>query len=249
MNIAGIDLAEDRFPGHIGIIMDGNGRWAKARGLSRNRGHRAGMQALKGLLELIERTPVKTLTLFCFSKENWKRSQEELDGLFQLLRQFYKSEYPTLKKRKVRILHSGSAEGLPADIVVIFERMTSETALNNGKIINLAMNYGGRDELVRACRRIVAAGAAAESVTEDSFQAVLDHPEIGDIDLVIRTSGELRISNFCLWQSAYAELYFTEAYWPDFSERHFAEAVGEYQKRERRFGAVTGGQEAEVARA
>jgi undecaprenyl diphosphate synthase len=247
MNIAGVDLADDKFPRHIGIIMDGNGRWAAERGFSRQRGHHAGMQALKDFLNLLEKTPVQAVTLFCFSKENWKRSKKELDGLFQLLRQFYRSEFSTLKKRRVRVLHSGDYQGLPEDVALIFETMQKETRENTGKVLNLAMNYSGRDEMMRAARRLLALGTAPDEVTERSFTAFLDHPEIGDIDLVIRTSGEQRLSNFCLWQSAYAELYFTKTYWPAFSEKDFAEAILAYQGRERRFGAVSCGQESEVA--
>jgi undecaprenyl diphosphate synthase len=253
MNIAGIDLADGNLPKHIGVIMDGNGRWASSRGLSRQRGHHAGMQALKAFLNLVEKTPVQIVTLFCFSKENWKRPQEELDGLFQLIRQFYRSEFPTLKKRKVRVLHSGDCQGLPEDVALIFETMQEETCGNPGKVLNLAMNYSGRDEMVRAARRLLSSNPSPESVNEESFAALLDHPGIGDIDLVIRTSGELRLSNFCLWQAAYAEMYFTDAYWPAFSERDFAEAILAYQGRERRFGAAAPlrvyGHESEVARA
>jgi len=238
MKIADIELDDERFPDHVGIIMDGNGRWAKARGYSRNRGHRAGMQALKKFLTLVQKTPVKAVTLFCFSRENWKRSQEELDGLFHLLRQFYKSEFPTLKKRRVRVLHSGDTGGLPEDTIQIFRVMAEETASNQGKILNLAMNYSGRDEIVRACRRLMERGYSPEILDEGNFREGLDHPWLSDVDLVIRTSGELRISNFCLWQSAYAELWFTERFWPDFADRDFAEAVQAFQKRERRFGAA-----------
>jgi len=238
MKIADIELDDERFPDHVGIIMDGNGRWAKARGYSRNRGHRAGMQALKKFLTLVQKTPVKAVTLFCFSRENWKRSQEELEGLFHLLRQFYKSEFPTLKKRRVRVLHSGDTGGLPEDIIQIFRVMAEETASNQGKILNLAMNYSGRDEIVRACRRLMERGYSPEILDEGNFREGLDHPWLSDVDLVIRTSGELRISNFCLWQSAYAELWFTERFWPDFADRDFAEAVQAFQKRERRFGAA-----------
>jgi len=186
----------------------------------------------------VQKTPVKAVTLFCFSRENWKRSQEELDGLFHLLRQFYKSEFPTLKKRRVRVLHSGDTGGLPEDIIQIFRVMAEETASNQGKILNLAMNYSGRDEIVRACRRLMERGYSPEILDEGNFREGLDHPWLSDVDLVIRTSGELRISNFCLWQSAYAELWFTERFWPDFADRDFAEAVQAFQKRERRFGAA-----------
>lgn len=242
-------MADDKFPQHVGIIMDGNGRWASERGYSRQRGHNAGMQALKDFLNLLEKTPVHIATLFCFSKENWKRSQDELDGLFQLLRQFYRSEFPTLKKRKVHVLHSGDYAGLPPDVVRIFETMQKETRDNKGKVLNLAMNYSGRDELMRAARRLLLQGGSPEDINEEVLAALLDHPELGDIDLVIRTSGEQRLSNFSLWQSAYAELYFTNIYWPDFSDKDFAEAILAYQGRERRFGAAGEPRESEMLRA
>lgn len=236
MQIAGYELAEDCFPRHLGIIMDGNGRWAKQRGVSRNHGHRAGMQTLKKILEVIDKTPTSIVTLYCFSKENWKRSKEELDGLWNLLRQFYRSEFPTLKKRGVRIVHSGDTRDLAADIIQIIDKMVGETRENPGKVLNLALNYSGRDEMTRAVARLISSGVSADQVTEEMLAANLDHPELGDMDLLIRTSGELRVSNFSLWQLAYTEFYFTEVYWPDFKERHLAEAIHAYQQRERRFG-------------
>jgi len=248
MQLAGIQLSDNNFPDHLGVIMDGNGRWAEIRGKSHNRGHRAGTQTLRKILEIIERTPIKTVSLFVFSKENWKRSKEELRGLFNLLRQFYRSDYPTLRKRGVKIIHSGDFESLEDDVVEIMRTMVSETADNPGKVLNLCLNYSGRDELTRAVRRIVAEGIAEEDITEAVIFNHLDNPENGCIDLLIRTSGELRISNFSLWQCAYTELYFTDVYWPDFTEEHLAEAILSYQTRERRFGGrINEGKEVRLA--
>lgn len=248
MLLGGIELEEGGFPVHLGIIMDGNGRWAEARGLSRNRGHKAGMQTLKHILEVIEETPVKVVSLYVFSKENWKRSPDELKGLFNLLRQFYRSEYATLRKRGVKILHSGDFDGLEEDVVGILRRMVAETGDNPGKVLNLCLNYSGRDELTRAMRRIAAAGVPPEAIDESLIFDSLDHPEIGCVDLLIRTSGELRISNFSLWQCAYSEFYFTDVFWPDFDVQELARAVLSYQNRERRFGGrVNAGKEVRLA--
>lgn len=248
MQLAGIELSEDNFPDHLGVIMDGNGRWAEVRGKSRNRGHRAGMQTLKKMLETIELTPIKTVSLYVFSRENWKRSEEELNGLFNLLRQFYKSEYPKLKKRGVKIIHSGDSGGLEADVVRIMRTMVEETVDNTGKVLNLCLNYSGRDELTRAVRKIVAEGIPEEEITESVLYDHLDNPDAGCIDLLIRTSGELRISNFSLWQCAYSEFYFTDVYWPDFTDEHLAKAILSYQSRERRFGGrINEGKEVNLA--
>lgn len=240
MELSGIELDGANFPHHLGIIMDGNGRWAEARGVSRSRGHRAGMIALREILKEIERTPIKIVSVFSFSKENWKRSQDELKGLFNLLRQFFRSDFNDLCRRGVKVVHSGDYSGLEPDIIKILDGMQEKTAANTGKILNLALNYSGRHELVRAAAKAVAAGVAPDLLDEAAFAGYLDHPELGDIDLLIRTSGEMRISNFALWQLAYAELYFTEIYWPDFTAHHLAEAVASFQQRERRFGGRNG---------
>lgn len=236
MQLSGLELDEQNFPRHVGIIMDGNGRWAEERNISRNRGHRAGMVALRELLKVIDDTPIEIVSVFSFSKENWKRSQEELKGLFNLLRQFFRSDFNDLCKRQVKVVHSGDYHGLESDIIDIITEMQTKTASNTGKILNFALNYSGRNELVRAAARLLKEGVAAEQVDESLFAGCLDNPELGDIDLLIRTSGEMRISNFSLWQLAYAELYFTDVYWPDFTGRHLAEAVYSFQQRERRFG-------------
>jgi len=236
MVLAGIELDDNKFPMHLGLIMDGNSRWAKKRSLLKLQGHRAGAKALKRILESIEKTPIKTVTIYAFSKDNWKRSKSELDGLFTILRQFYKSDYPKLKKRQVKILHSGDTSGLEADIIDILEKMTRETKDNKGKVLNLALNYSGRNEIVRVMQELIGQGIPPDEITEELISARLDNPETGDVDLLIRTSGELRISNFCLWQLAYSELYFTETLWPDFTEKDLAEALYSFQVRERRFG-------------
>ena len=236
MQIAGIELDDNKFPAHIGLIMDGNSRWAKKKRYPKIRGHRAGLRALKKILKLIETTPSRIITIYAFSKENWKRTAKELDGLFSLLRQFYKTEYPDLKKRQVKILHSGDTKGLEKDIIQIIKTMVRETKNNKGKVLNLALNYSGRDELTRVVKKIIKKNIPGKNITENLLLENLDNPGLGEIDLLIRTSGELRISNFCLWQLAYSELYFTDTLWPDFTDKDFALALLSFQKRNRRFG-------------
>ncbi len=236
MKLSISDLNDNQFPKHLGIILDGNRRWAKKSGLSKFRGHRAGMSKLKDVLKMVEETPIEVVTIFVFSKENWSRSQSELDGLFKLLRKFYIKEFPALKERGIKIYHSGDMENLDDDISKILTNMVEETVDNKGKKLNIAFNYSGRSEIQRALQKIVRSGVKPDDVNEDLIVANLDNPELGDIDLLIRTSGEARISNFFLWQIAYTELFFTDVYWPDFSQERLDEALLDYAERERRFG-------------
>jgi len=236
MKINSIELNDEKFPKHIGIIMDGNSRWAAQHNYSRSKGHRAGFQALKKIMKTIEKTPIEIISIYAFSKENWKRSEKELKGLFNLLRQFYRSEYPNLKKRNIRILHSGDYEDLESDIIDILNEMTTDTKNNTGKTLNLALNYSGRNEIVRVMRKIASEGYEPGEINEELINKYFDNPEISDIDLLIRTSGEMRISNFFLWQLAYSELYFTKTLWPDFDDNDLAMAIQAFQIRERRFG-------------
>lgn len=236
MKLSISDLEENQFPQHLGLILDGNRRWAKKSGLSKFRGHRAGMSKLKEVLKMVEKTPIETVTVFVFSKENWSRSKNELDGLFRLLKKFYVKEYPDLKKRGVKIYHSGDMANLDSEIGEILTKMVAETANNTGKKLNIAFNYSGRSEIQRALQKIISSGVKSEEVDEDLIGANMDNPDLGDIDLLIRTSGESRISNFFLWQIAYTELYFSDVYWPDFSQEKLDEALLDYAERERRFG-------------
>jgi undecaprenyl diphosphate synthase len=222
--------------------MDGNGRGARAHGLPRGGGHRRGVEALRRAVRFAARTGIGFLTLFSFSSENWSRPQDEIQDLFNLLRDFIRSDLAELKAREVRICVIGDRANLPDDIRLLIETAERETADNSGLRLVVAFNYGARDEIVRAARRMVAKVAAGECSIEDIDQArfgdALDTAGIPDPDLIIRTSGEKRVSNFLLWQGAYAEFIFLDDYWPDFGDEHFAAALREFASRERRYGGV-----------
>ena len=223
-------------PRHVAIIMDGNGRWASLRGLPRTAGHRAGRQAVRATIEAAVRYGMEWLSLFVFSAENWQRPDDEVQALFELLDQVLREETSELVQQGVRIRFIGAREDLPP---AIQERMAdTEQVSSAGQRLNLvgAINYGGRQELVRAVQRLVARGA---SPSEAQLQASLDLPEMPDPDLIIRTGGEFRISNFLLWQSAYSEFWATGVLWPDFREEDFGQAITAYQHRERRFGRIS----------
>ncbi len=226
---------EPAAPAHIGIIMDGNGRWAQSRGLPRTQGHREGLETAKKIVARASDLGVRTLSLYAFSTENWKRTEEEVSYLMGLIRTHLRKQYDFYKERGIRVVHSGDLERLPDTVqkeILLAEQDTREF---DGLTVNLLINYGGRDEIIRALRKL---GSAAAGATEEDIASSLDHPETGDLDLLIRTGGELRISNFMMWQSAYAELYFSDDYWPDWTEAHLDAAVLEYNRRQRRFGGV-----------
>ncbi len=229
-------------PRHVGIIMDGNGRWAAERGLPRFDGHRRGMEAVRETVRAAPDLGVRFLTLFSFSSENWARPAEEIQLLFALLRLFIQSDLADLHGNGVRIRAIGSAEAVPEDISLLLEEAERLTAGNGGLSLQVAFNYGGREEIARAVRRIVAkveAGAMApEAITPALIAEHLDTAGIPDPDLIIRTSGEIRLSNFLLWQSAYSELMFLPIYWPDFDRKAFAAALDEYGRRSRRYGGL-----------
>lgn len=222
-------------PAHVGIIMDGNGRWAKARGLPRSEGHREGTENAKRIVKAASDLGLRYLTLFVFSTENWKRAADEIGFLMGLIRRHLVSEFDFYRENRIRVLHSGDLGGLPADVTEEIRRTMADTASFDGLAVNLAINYGGRDEILRAVRKVVAAGG---TIDEASLSAALDLPGLPDPDLVIRTSAELRFSNFLLWESAYAELWFSPKLWPDFAPADLAEAVDIYRRRERRFGGT-----------
>lgn len=229
-------------PTHVGIIMDGNGRWAKARGLPRSAGHSEGLKVAKAMTKVAEELGVRYLSYFVFSTENWRRASDEVGFLMGLIRAHLVNELDFYRANGIRVVHSGDISGLPSDVASEIEKVAADTAAFHTMTVNLAINYGGRDEIVRAARKLVASGSAGPEgagITAESLRASLDHPELPDLDLVIRTSDELRFSNFLLWQSAYAELYFSEKYWPDFGPEDFAAAVASYGGRERRFGGAT----------
>ena len=227
-------------PRHVAIIMDGNGRWAKRRGRPRAAGHRAGAEAVRGAVRAAAELGVEALTLYAFSSENWKRPADEVRDLMGLLRLYLRREMRALHEQNVRIRFIGEHESLSADIRSLMDEARALTAANTGLNLVLAINYGARREIVTAARRLaeeVARGALApEEITEERFAAALSLPDLPDPDLVIRTSGEQRLSNFLLWQAAYAELLFLDILWPDFTQESFRAAVAEYARRERRFG-------------
>lgn len=227
-------------PKHIAVIMDGNGRWAVRRGMPRIMGHKRGAETVRNVVEQCRELGVGVLTLYAFSDENWGRPRQEVSFLMNMLAGYLRSEIATMKKNGIRFRTIGRTERLPGTARKWIEKALAETAANNGMVLNLALSYGGRGEILEAVRRMMVS-RAAEDITEDRFAAHLDTAGLPDPDLIIRTSGEKRISNFLLWQAAYAELYFTDVLWPDFDERELLTALLDYQGRQRRFG-LTGEQ-------
>jgi undecaprenyl diphosphate synthase len=241
--IEGFEIDLDKLPGHIGIIMDGNGRWAKSRKLPRIEGHRRGVASLRRLLNFAyDVLHLDIISVYAFSIENWKRSKSEVNNLMKLFGFFYKNEFKEIKKRKVRLVHSGEKEGLSEKVLKMLNEMEEETKDFDKGTINLVFNYGGRQEIINGIKRVLSdlekGVLKSESLDEKSFKNYLYQPLLPDPDLVIRTSGELRISNFLLWEIAYSELYFSDKNWPDFEPKDLTKAIYEYQKRERRFGGV-----------
>ena len=234
-----------QIPTHLAIIMDGNGRWAEQRRLPRVLGHRKGVESVQTIVDECMELGVRYLTLYAFSSENWGRPQEEVEALMGLLGTFLKKELSQLQKRGIRLMAIGELERLPKSISKILKDIIKKTADNDRMILNLALSYGSRNELTRAMqalgRKIEEGTLQADELTEADLDAVLDTHSIPDPDLLIRTSGEMRISNFLLWQTAYTELYFTETLWPDFSRDQLMQAIAEYNRRQRRFG-LTGAQ-------
>lgn len=214
--------------------MDGNGRWAKLRGEPRIKGHRAGIKIVDSVLDLCIKYGIKFVSLYVFSTENWSRPQSEVDNLFNLARNYLKRQN-TFIKRGIRTVVSGDVARLPSDLAASVAKIENETRDCTRLTLNLCINYGGRDEIINAANKAVAMG---KPVDEKSFAALLYHPDLPDLDLVVRTSGELRLSNFMLYRAAYAELYFTDTLWPDFDEEQFKLMLASYCKRERKFGDV-----------
>ncbi|MBI4906064.1 MAG: isoprenyl transferase [Acidobacteria bacterium] len=243
--LAGL-LDPARLPAHIAVIMDGNGRWAKLRGLPRAAGHKAGVEPVREVVETCARLGLECLTLYAFSMENWKRPRAEVDTLWRLLRYYLKAELPRLARNNIRLNVIGRPDSLPAQAFRELEETIARTAGNTGLRLNLAINYGGRQELTDAVNSILSEarrkGQLAGLVVDE--EAITNHlytAGMPDPDLLIRTSGEMRVSNFLLWQIAYAELYVTETLWPDFRKLDLLRALVEYQKRDRRFGGLTMG--------
>ncbi|MCS7088104.1 MAG: isoprenyl transferase [Thermoflexales bacterium] len=225
-------------PQHIAIIMDGNGRWAKARNLPRLAGHRAGTENLRRVLRACKNHGVKIVTLYAFSTENWRRPAEEVEGLMKLLETYIDRELEALHREGVQIRHLGRLERIPPALQRKIQHAIEYTRNNTELILNVALNYGGRAEIVDAARRMLAEGLRPEDVTEATFSRYLYTTGLPDPDLIIRTSGEYRVSNFLIWQGAYAEYYITEVLWPDFDEKELAKAIEHYRRRERRFGGL-----------
>ncbi len=241
----------DNFPRHIAIIMDGNGRWAKSRGRPRVFGHQAGVKTVRRIVEDASEMGVKCLTLYSFSTENWSRPKAEIAALFGLLRKYVQDDLATLNKRNVRVRILGSRVGLKPDMLALLDKVEETTKGNTDFSLNIAFNYGGRDEILRAARAFaqdVEAGKAdVGELCDAKFETYLDSIGLPDPDLVIRTSGEKRISNFLLWQAAYAEFVFTDVLWPDFSKHDLQAAIESFQNRERRYGNLAPEQSEEVA--
>ncbi len=234
-------LIPERLPIHVGIIMDGNGRWARQRNLNRTAGHREGLKATKAIVKTAADVGIKYLSLYTFSTENWKRAQEEVSFLMGLVHQHLRKEYDFYRENEIRIRHSGDLSGLPPEVQDDIRTVIQDTASHKRLTVNLAINYGGKNEIVRAVRTLIQKNPTVtpEVVTEASIAQNLDNPDIPDLDLIIRTAGELRLSNFLLWESAYAELYFSPKLWPDFTPDDFLEALLNYQSRNRKFGGVS----------
>ncbi|MEN3338219.1 MAG: undecaprenyl diphosphate synthase [Acidobacteriota bacterium] len=229
----------DRLPEHIAVIMDGNGRWAAQRHLPRVEGHRAGIESVREVVEGSARIGIRVLTLYAFSVENWKRPVSEVSTLMTLLKRYLRLELNTLLRNDIRFRVIGREEELAPDVRRELKMAEEKTAQSRGMLFNIALNYGGRAEIVEAARRAIAAGLTADDLDEPRFAQFLYTAGQPDPDLLIRTSGEMRVSNFLLWQIAYSEIWVTDTLWPDFRKRDLLEAILAYQKRDRRYGGIT----------
>jgi len=227
---------KDNIPLHVGIIMDGNGRWARKKGLPRVMGHKVGVESVRSVIRMARKIGIKYLTLYTFSSENWQRPKEEVTYLMQLLKTLLIREVDELNRQGVRIRAIGRLENLGREVLEALNYAVEKTKNNNELNLYLALSYGGRQEIVDAANRILKSGL--EEVDEENFRNFLYDPDLPDVDLLIRTAGEYRISNFLLWHTAYAELYITDVLWPDFREEEFLKAIEDYSKRIRKFGKV-----------
>ena len=228
----------EQLPAHVAIIMDGNGRWAAQRHLPRVEGHRAGIDSVRDVVETSARLGIGVLTLYAFSMENWKRPRTEVNMLMMLLKRYIRLDLGTLLQNNIRFRVIGRADELAPDVQRELELGITKTEKNTGMLFNIALNYGGRAEIVDAARRAIASGIDPSALDENRFSEFLYTAGQPDPDLLIRTSGEMRVSNFLLWQIAYAEIWVTDTLWPDFRQRHLLEAILAYQKRERRYGGI-----------
>ncbi|OGO44173.1 MAG: di-trans,poly-cis-decaprenylcistransferase [Chloroflexi bacterium RBG_16_60_22] len=228
-------------PRHVAFIMDGNGRWAEQRGLPRLEGHRAGVQNIRPIITFLSRHGIEYLTIYAFSTENWSRPEDEVSGLFHLLEEVIHREARELHKNGIRIRHIGRLDGLTPALKKSIIDSVNLTRDNTGMTVGLAFNYGGRAEILDAVRNIMARGIPPAQLNERLFARYLYNPDFPDVDLVIRTGGEIRTSNFLIWQAAYAEYYFTPVLWPDFNEEELEKALQTYGRRQRRFGGLSSG--------
>ena len=240
-----MNLDPATLPRHVAIIMDGNGRWARQQGKPRIMGHKAGVRSVQELVRCARELGIGVLTLYAFSTENWRRPSTEVDSLMGLLQTYLENQLDQMVENQVRLRTCGRRDRLPVMVRQVLENTIRETAGNDGLILNLALSYGGRDELVRAVRQLAARAVKGElrpeEIDEEKLASELDSAGLPDPDLLIRTGGEARLSNFLLWQLSYSELYFTRVLWPDFGREHFLAALADFQQRQRRFGK-TGGQ-------
>lgn len=229
------EIKSAQIPAHIAIIMDGNGRWAKQRNLPRTSGHKEGLEVAKKIVKAAKEIGVKYITLYTFSTENWKRTQEEVGYLMGLIKNHLRAEFKFYKENDIRVKHIGNLEGLPKDIQEEINSTVEECKDFNSLTVVLAINYGGKDEIIRAANKAIKEN---KLLTEKNFTEFYDIPELPEVDLIIRTGGEKRLSNFLLWHGAYAELDFVDTLWPDYDEECFYSSIKEFQKRNRRFGGV-----------
>lgn len=232
-----IDVSQLRIPRHVAIIVDGNGRWAKERGLTRMQGHDAGFENLKALSKHMLKRGVEVASFYVFSTENFKRSVEEVGHLMDIFVMLYKKNLRDFMENNIKVVFSGRDEPLPKKVMEARDELIEQTKNNTGGVVNFCLNYGGRAEIVDAVKKIAASGIDVENLTEEQFGKFL-YQDLPDVDFMIRTSGELRLSNFLLWQNSYAEFYFPETKFPDFHEADFDRALLEYTRRDRRFGAI-----------
>jgi undecaprenyl diphosphate synthase len=246
-----VELDPARIPKHVAIIMDGNGRWAEQRGLSRLQGHRVGKDSVRAVVETARRLGIRYLSLFAFSTENWNRPPKEVDGLMQLLRRYLASELDKMMKNGIRLVAVGTLRRLPPAVREALRAAVAATRNNTGMTVVLAVSYGGREEITRAMRTMARKVQKGEldpaAITQEVVRGHLTTKDIPDPDLLIRTSGEMRVSNFFLWQLAYTEIYVTDILWPDFREREFTQALGFFEQRQRRFGRTSEQVEREAA--
>ena len=231
-------LLSGRIPEHVAIIMDGNGRWAEMRGLPRIEGHKRGAERAREVISAAMEVGVNTLTLYAFSLENWQRPDDEVSTLMKLLEYYLTREFNELIRKGIVFRTIGEVWRLPASVQALLKNMQEKSSRNKGMTLVLALSYSGRNEIIRTVRKIISLGVKEEDVTEEYFGSLLDTAGIPAPDLIVRSSGEKRISNFLLWQAAYSEFYFTETLWPDFTKEEFFLALHNYQMRERRFGTV-----------